>query len=116
MKKQVDIHELHRELHRQVYKDYNIDRKKVVRDFLAKQIKEGNRLLLVTIDRYNANPAAVVTIDRLYKNFALGHITNRLSGVKIPYTINYYSLIAKNNIYKTYRPESQTENGDLVAK
>lgn len=116
MDKQIDIHDIHRELNKQMHKDYNIDRKKVVHDFLAKQLDEGNRLLLITIDRYNANPAAVVTIDKLYPNFALGHLTNRLSGAKIPYTINYYSLITKNISYKTYRPESQTENGDTFAK
>lgn len=93
--------------------DYKIDRKKLVRDYLKEQMdKNDNSLLLVTNDRYYSNPAAVIVLDRLYPNFALGHITNRLNGSKIPYTINYYSLIAKEDKYKTYRNESQFKDGD----
>lgn len=94
-------------------KFFKVDKKKVVKNLLQKKMNKG-RLLLVTKDRYYSNPASVITIDKLYNNFALGHLTNRLSGDKIPYTINYYSLIAKDDNYRLFRDESSFEDGTSI--
>lgn len=86
--------------------------KKRIREKLQQEMDNGNRLLLVSSDVYTALPTAVVTIDKLYDNFAQGHVHNKLTNTDIPYDINYYSLIANRNalkLYRTYSEESQVE-------
>lgn len=76
-----------------------------IKQKLQEQMDSGKRMMLVSNDVYTALPTAVVTIVKLYDNFAQGYVLNKLSGVKIPYAINYYSLIANQNalkLYKTY--------------
>lgn len=90
--------------------------KKRIREKLQQEMDKGNRLLLVSSDVYTALPTAVVTIDKLYDNFAQGHVHNKLNNIDIPYDINYYSLIANRNalkLYRTYSEESQVEGEDV---
>lgn len=70
---------------------------------LKQQMDEGKRLLMVSSDVYTALPTGVVTLVKLYDNFAQGYVLNKRTGVKIPYDINYYSLIANRNGLKMYR-------------
>lgn len=83
-----------------------VEQKVRVKQKLQKQMDENKRLLLVSNDVYTALPTAVVTLVKLFDNFAQGYVLNKRTGVKIPYDVNYYSLIANNNalkLYKTYQ-------------
>lgn len=85
------------------------NQKAKVKEKLQKQMDEGKRILLVSTDVYSALPTAVVTLEKLYPDLAKGYVYNKRTGIKIPYCINYYSLIANNNalkLYRTYSPES----------
>lgn len=80
------------------------NQKQIVKERLALQMKKGKRVFLVHRDLYVPQSTAVITVTKLYNNFALGYVLNKLNGTKIPYTINYYSLIAND-----YRIESAYE-------
>lgn len=87
--------------------------KQAVKMRFAQYMKEGKRVLLVTNDVYTPLSSAVVTLDKLYDNFALGHTTNKLTGEELPYTINYYSMIANKQAakpYQTYSKETAVEH------
>lgn len=87
-----------------------INQKERVKEALRNKMDKHQRVLLVSSDIYSPQPTAVVTITALYNNFASGYVLNKLSGDKIPYTINYYSLIANDfSIESSWERESLIE-------
>ena len=89
-----------------------LDKKEQVKELLRSKMEKGEKVLLVAKDRYFPQSAVVVTIDKLYDNFALCHSENRVGKTVSPYTINYYSLVGDTT--QEYRPESQFEDGDKL--
>lgn len=78
-----------------------------------KHMDNHERVLVVSHDIYAPQSAAVVTIDKLYNSFALGHIDNRVTGVRIPYTITYASVIAHDYAIKSvWEGETQKQDKD----
>lgn len=83
-----------------------------IKQNFIKHMNEGLKALVVAKDIYLPNPAAVVTFTEAYDRFATGYIENPLNGKKIPYTINYASLLSDSDLLE----QSQWENGDPLYK
>lgn len=61
----------------------------LVRERLNTLIKNNTRILIKTKETQYPQNCAVVTLTKTYPRFALGYVENRVTGVKIPYTLNY---------------------------
>ena len=55
--------------------------------------KSGKRLLVLNKDRYLPISIAVVTLDEIHERFALGHTTDKLTGERQNYCINYADML-----------------------
>lgn len=69
-----------------------------IRERLQHIKKDGKRLLVIKNPYTEPENIAVVTLDKFYPRFVLGHYTN-ISGVKIPYTLSYATVLDKNSKY-----------------
>lgn len=71
----------------------NISYFTIVRKRLDSLIADNKRILVKTKDTQYPQNCSVVTLEKTYDRFAKGYVENRVSHVKIPYTLNY-SLFA----------------------
>ena len=69
---------------------------KEMKDHLANH----ERLLIYRDDNTSPQNAVVVTLESVSEHFASGYTLNKIDGSKIPYTLNYSSLVDRAN--KTY--------------
>lgn len=76
---------------------------------IERRIKAHQRVLLVSRSAYDPNPISVVTLTHAYKRFATGYTYVKVSGVKIPYTLNYVDLLSHS-----FADTSHWENGDSI--
>lgn len=77
---------------------------------IKKHMDQHERILLVSHDIRSPQSATIVTLEKLYPNFVLGYVINKLTNIRIPYTINYTSIISHE-----YSVESVWE-GDVSDK
>jgi len=61
----------------------------LVRERLDSLIKTNTRILVKTKETQYPQNCAVVTLTKTFPRFALGYVENRVTSVKIPYTLNY---------------------------
>lgn len=85
-----------------VYQEYQ--------DKFDKHIQNGDRAFIYRSKAKTPNSTAVVTFIETYPRFARGYVVNKLSGVKIPYTLNFCNLITKD----VYNPESCWSDGSSL--
>lgn len=69
-------------------------------------VQEANkRLLIVSRDVHMPQSASVVTIDKVMSNFAMCYTYNKLTGIKMAYTLNYGDLLdVKSHLQVTIEP------------
>lgn len=69
----------------------------MIRHKLEKLQAEHKRLSIMMESYLSPQSVVVVEIAKIYDRFALCYSTNRLSGVKIPYTLNYSMLLSRGS-------------------
>lgn len=77
-----------------------------VKKKLQKHIDKGDRALIMAKSIYSPDSATTVTFTKLYPHFVYGYTYNKASGVKVPYTMDYNTLICHD-----YNDLSQWEDG-----
>lgn len=85
-----------------VYQDYQ--------NKFDKHIQNGDKAFVYRSKAKTPNSTAVVTFIETYPRFARGYVVNKLSGVKIPYTLNFCNLITEG----VYNPESCWSDGSSL--
>lgn len=86
-----------------------IDRYARTRELIEKHMENGDRALIIDRSVYNPDPAVVVTFTKTFPRFAIGYIKIRSTSKKIPYTLNYATLIAHD-----LDDTSHWENGSSI--
>lgn len=81
-----------------------------IRDKVDKHIEAGDTAFIYRAKTKTPNSTSVVTFIETYPRFARGYVENKLTGVKIPYTLNFCDLIGEGNL----KPESCWSDGSSL--